>query len=617
MWFMLGFPLFLLGPIAALYSNDYTVFTIFYFFFICFLFLYLIFYFYGKRESEEVYTWLLLNTKIRVTAVTFLLLSLVAFWYFSFLEITVEIMLSLSLVEILDFLSNRYLSVLSPLIVNFYWLLYSYTWVIKYVSSMPILLLISNGFASGIVIRGFYSSTFGLDMLSFLLETGKVADCSVAMFRVLGVKTSFASIAAERPSSAVFLKQVSTWGKPRSFSFQSENKVVFFERELPWKELSRSFPLHGVEKFICELPITETTLHHKHLVMHYTMALEKSGLHFSKEVSQKVFLKLLADLKIDSVEKAKAYGFKIAEAEQIGDLTFEDLNVMDIANAKKQLEFVKELLLELPPEDIVKMFQYTFLSYSRDYPFVLTESWHNNFVVRYGIKPRAELLFQLEAVAYQYISFVDCGFDAFDQAKKTYTSTNALFTRRNEVVGIGAEQLTALKLGNPVKFLQPAVGVGNGDVVYCYGNGDVVNVDLTQPKNSYFNPYFSDDTLDEKNRVFSVGSGVALLDKHVKSNGKVQLDFPFVQQSSEVVREVISANIRKAADALVSKYNHHIFRSRELLVDFQQKGVSEKGLSDIRRSIERYTNDKQRVKSMCVSTALKNTIITTSENYKR
>ena len=28
MWFMLGFPLFLLGPIAAIYSNDYTVFTV-------------------------------------------------------------------------------------------------------------------------------------------------------------------------------------------------------------------------------------------------------------------------------------------------------------------------------------------------------------------------------------------------------------------------------------------------------------------------------------------------------------------------------------------------------------------------------------------------------------
>lgn len=115
-WFMLGFPLFLLGPMAAIYSNDYTVFTVLNLFFICFLFLYLIFYFYGRRESEEVYTWLLLNTKIRVTVVTFLILSLVAFWYFSFLEVTLDIILSLSLVEILDFLSTRSLSVLSPLI---------------------------------------------------------------------------------------------------------------------------------------------------------------------------------------------------------------------------------------------------------------------------------------------------------------------------------------------------------------------------------------------------------------------------------------------------------------------------------------------------------------------
>ena len=616
-WFMLGFPLFLLGPMAAICSNDYTIFTVLNLFFICFLFLYLIFYFYGRRESEEVYTWLLLNTKIRVTVVTFLILSLVAFWYFSFLEVTLDIILSLSLVEILDFLSTRFLSVLSPLIVNFYWLLYSYTWVIKYVSSMPILLLVSNGFVSGIVIRGFYSSIIGLDMLSFLLETGKVADCSIAMFRAIGVKSSFASLVAERPSTSVFLKQISTWEKPNSLRFLKANKVVFFERELPWEELSRGFPLHRVEKFICELPITETTLHHKIFVMHYTMALEKSGLGFSKEVSQKVFLKLLADLKIDSVEKAKAYGFKVAEAEQIGDLTFEDLNVMDIANAKKQLEFVKELLLELPPEDLVKMFQYTFLSYSRDYPFVLTESWHNNFVVRYGIKPRAELLFQLEAVAYQYISFVDCGFDAFDQAKKTYTSTNALFTRRNEVVGIGAEQLTALKLGNSVKFLQPAVGVGNADVVYCYGNGDVVNVDLTQPKNPYFRPYFSHWTLDEKNTFFSVSSGVALLDKQVKSNVKVQLDFPFIQQSSEVVREVISTNLTLAYENLLEGYKQQISDEDLALNKVINQRVSKNELSQKMGRIERLFNQVKQAKNISLPTALKNTTITTSENYKR
>ncbi len=238
-------------------------------------------------------------------------------------------------------------------------------------------------------------------------------------------------------------------------------------------------------------------------------------------------------------------------------------------------------------------------------------------MVRCGIKPRAELLFQLEAFAYQYISFVDFGFDAFDQAKKTYTSTNALFTRRNEVVGIGAEQLTALKLGNPVKFLQPAVGVGNGDVVYCYGNGDVVNVDLTQPKNPYFRPYFSQWTLDEKNEVFSVGSGVALLDKHVKSNVKVQLDFPFVQQSSEVVREVISANIKGAQKVLIGDFNKKIVSGKRQLSLFQQRGVSEKVLSDIRSSIERYTIHKDKAKSMCLITALKNTTITTSENYKK
>ncbi len=613
-WFMLGFPLFLLGPMAAIYSNVYTVFTILNLFFICFLFLYLIFYFYGRRESEEVYTWLLLNTKIRVTVVTFLILSLVAFWYFSFLEVTLDIILSLSLVEILDFLSTRSLSVLSPLIVNFYWLLYSYTWAIKYVSSMPILLLISNGIVSGVVIRGFYSSTIGLDMLSFLLETGKVADCSIAMFRAIGAKTSFASIIAERPSTTSFLKQVSTWEKTSGHRFHIKSNRTFFEKEVPWSEVRRTMPFMDLEKFICGLTPTETTLHHKFFAGAFVFTEINSGI-----VGDTLLKQMLSDLNIDTVGKATAYGFKVTKLDEIAKLTCKDINPEDIENARKQYLYAESWSRKLPANVLAQMSQCIRDSYSmkRVFPgFVLTESWHKNFPPLKDniIMPRTALLVQQEWQIQHRMKTLALNFQTFDAAQPTFSSNKSLLLRKDEFWNASSLIFSYEKTANPIVAFE-AAGVGKGDAVLRFANGEKIDCEFTQNHYGYIGAYFSEINFAEKDILLMQAISRLVVEKHFVSSARVNLYLGWTQQSADEIINILGQGdyLDEAIVFWVDKHNsaNEVISAsiKELQVP---RLIAQKEMHKAR--LEKYlaildTLDKAKI--------IENTMITTAANFKQ
>jgi hypothetical protein len=615
MWFMLGFPLFLLGPIAAIYSNDYTVFTVLNLFFICFLFLYLIFYFYGKRESEEVYTWLLLNTKIRVTVVTFLILSLVAFWYFSFLDITVEIILSLSLVEILDVLSIQSLSILSPLIVNFYWLLYSYTWVIKYVSSMPILLLISNGFASGIVIRGFYSSTIGLDMLSFLLETGKVADCSVAMFRVLGIKTSFASIVAARPSTQVFLKQVSTWEKPDSQRFHTENNGFFFGKEESWEEVCSRLPLYDLEKFICKLPVTETSLHHKNFAMHFLFNENYKGL-----CSEERFKKMLCHLNIDTSDKAKAYGFKVLDASDIVKLGCKDINAVDLSNAIEQKVYAEKLLKNLPVHHAAQLLQYTRASYTSSCSdLVLTKNWKNTFprVIGNNIIPRTALLVQQESQIFDCIKPFNLRFNTFDESQPTFGSLQAFLLRKDEWVNAASLMFLYGNSSNPIVALE-AADVGKGDAVLCFANGDKINYEFTQTHYGYLGAQFSGLSLADKDQVLLENLAKLLVEKQAVSSARVNIYLGYTQQSGEQIKKMLQASyIEKAIKQGKASYSRQLSGLEGVMGRLQEQRVSPRLIAENERHQIKIKNYLSKLNALDTMKIIDNYVITTAANFKK
>lgn len=382
-YFLLAFPFYLVSSVQGFFEIASWSFWHFLFGLVSSLvFIFLIGVFYVRRGSDELYEWLIFNTRIRVFLVNFILLSLIFFCQFfeDISQLTVQ--LSSSLVANLDALSfvlesTMLLDFLKALVLIWSYFLYCFVRLMVLVFTTPFLILLSNFLVSGVLLRGIYLHPFLLELFNGLtvLENNVSTDklvvkgfnlnltvpelfgktvVSTEKYPLKGFARSFSSLSKQgiletRISWSHYPQNVS-----KSYSVLANENLSeitsFLKSQKSFSHWKNFLPFSAIEKKILSLAVSETSLQHKLLVMYVVFESHLTG-KASEEVFSSICHKLgfFSGTEEEIRAKLTAYGLNSSTLSTLG---VHSLNLVDLVNVRELYNCINHLNNSYSPQHL-------------------------------------------------------------------------------------------------------------------------------------------------------------------------------------------------------------------------------------------------------------------------
>ena len=228
--------------------------------------------------------------------------------------------------------------------------------------------------------------------------------------------------------------------------------------------------------------------------------------------------------------------------------------------------------------------------------------------------PRTALLVQQEWQIQHRMKTLALNFQPFDAAQPTFSSNKSLLLRKDEFWNASSLIFSYEKTANPIVAFE-AAGVGKGDAVLRFANGEKIDCEFTQNHYGYIGAYFSEINFAEKDILLMQAISRLVVEKHFVSSARVNLYLGWTQQSADEIINILGQGdyLDEAIVFWVDKHNsaNEVISAsiKELQVP---RLIAQKEMHKAR--LEKYlaildTLDKAKI--------IENTMITTAANFKQ
>lgn len=643
-YFLAAFPFYFWRSFSIMLSQSPSFFfDILFFIFTSFLFILLIISFYIKRGSNDLYKWLIFNTKIRVSLVSFILLSICCFCVWGENTSDLQFLLSRDLLVYLEKVNLLSEFPICLLLVETFlfmviYFLSSFVYLIDLISTLPLLVIVSNFLVSGILLRGFFLYPFLLDFFNGIILAEKNGESYKLMFKAFNVKTTLPElwgknvVAKEKFRSRYFhilSKQalqetkVSWLEYPKNLIKSYHNLSngglsdlqTFLKQQKPFSHWKNFLPFSAIEQKILKLSETATTVQHKLLVMYYVFESERSSSKSSHEVLSSVCLDLglYSGSESEILAKLNVYGVNNSSLSALSEA---DLNLVDLANMKELYLCVKNLNSYYSPQHLALTANY------------LSETCRSSFFRSQGIFDkltlttdfRTQQLQLVSEVLFQFLRYFSASSQILDHAQQAWKSSEAQAAIIRAGRHLRAEFSSLEQKGIAVEFLRAVEGNYLGDYKLCLTTGEQRYLDVTQVSGTASvriveNPHDAD--LDDVEKVVKSTWKVALEKSiHNELNVFTSVHHPLLVLEGEELEFLLGkteAEFKSVYAKLTDDLKEKISRSEKKIKQLPPGKMQDQ----IVVNVEKLKKQKAILGGLSFNEVLARTSVTTSGTFKK